>query len=78
MTDSRVADDDIDFNVTNSRVVDDEFDIDFTVTDSRIDDSDVDFNITDSKFITNKNAKAAAKKLVKNTTILDRKKHFNC
>ena len=63
MTDSRVADDDIDFNVTNSRVVDDKFDIDFTVTDSRIDGSDVDFNITDSKCITNKNAKAAAKKI---------------
>ena len=72
-----MVDDDIDFNVTDSRVVDDESGIDFAVTNSRVDDSDIDFNITDSKVITNQNAKAAAKKLVKNTKILDRKKHLN-
>ena len=49
MTDSRVVDDDIDFNVTDSRVVDDE--------------SDIDFNITDSRVITNRNAKIAAKNI---------------
>ena len=49
MTDSRVVDDDIDFNVTDSRVVDDE--------------SDINFNITDLQVITNRNAKIAAKKI---------------
>ena len=49
MTDSRVVDDDIDFNVTDSRVVDDE--------------SDIDFNITDSRVITNRNAKIAPKNI---------------
>ena len=49
MTDSRVVDDDIDFNVTDSRVVDDE--------------SDINFNVTDLQVITNRNAKIAAKKI---------------
>ena len=49
MTDSRVVDDDIDFNVTDSGVVDDE--------------SDINFNITDLQVITNQNAKIAAKKI---------------
>ena len=56
-------DDDIDFIVSNSRVADG--DIDFSVIDSQVidDGSDIDFNITDSTVVRNNNAKIAAKKI---------------
>ena len=63
VTNARLFDDNIDFNMTDSRVVDD--DIDFNVTDSRVvdDESDINFNITDSRVITNRNAKIASKNI---------------